>query len=103
MPAIKELKHPYISRKKGIQGGAPVVTGTRIPVSTLIHWYKAGKEIHEILEMYPQLSPSKVHDALSYYYDHKEEIDREIELLQNEYYWQKQYPAGKGASQSARG
>jgi hypothetical protein len=48
--------------------------------------------------MYPQLSPSKVHDALSYYYDHKEEIDREIELVQNEHHWQKKYPAGKGVS-----
>ncbi len=98
MLALKELKHPYISRKKGIQGGGAVVTGTRIPVSTLIHWYKAGKEIYEILEMYPQLSPSKVHDALSYYYNHKEEVDREIELVQNEHHWQKKYPAGKGVS-----
>lgn len=97
MPVVKELKHPYISRKKGIQGGKPVITGTRIPVSTIIIWYKAGKEIHDILDMYPQLKPSQIHDALSYYYDHREEIEEEIALMQDETHWQKQYPPCKGA------
>ncbi|HJX45696.1 MAG TPA: DUF433 domain-containing protein [Patescibacteria group bacterium] len=95
MPTVKGLKHPYITRKKGVQGGRPVITGTRIPVSTIIVWYKAGKEIYEIIDMHPQLNPSQIHDALSYYYDHKEEIEEEIALMQNEALWQKKYPSGK--------
>lgn len=82
-----KMKHPYIIKEKGVQGGRPIVAGTRIPVSTIIVWYKAGKEIYEILSMYPQLSPSQIHDALSYYYDHKEEM--EIVLMQDEARWQK--------------
>jgi uncharacterized protein (DUF433 family) len=97
MQTTKELKHPYIVRKKNVQGGRPVIVGTRIPVSILITWYKAGKEIYEILDMYPQLSPSQVHDALSYYYDNKEDIEKEITYLQDEKYWQKKYPPGKSA------
>ncbi len=98
MPTVKGLKHPYIIRKKGVQGGRAVISGTRIPVSTIIILYKAGKEIFEILDVYPQLNPSQIHDALSYYYDHKEEIEEEISLIQDEAHWQKQYPSGKGAA-----
>lgn len=72
MVVAHKTKHPYITKEKGVQGGRPIIVGTRIPVSTII-WYKAGKEIYEILSMYPQLSPSQLHDALSYYYDHKKE------------------------------
>lgn len=95
MPIIKGIKHPYI-KKKGVQGGRAVITGTRIPVSAIIVWYKEGKEIYEILDMYPQLTPSQIHDALSYYYDHKKEMEDEIAFIQDESVWQKQYPPSKG-------
>jgi len=29
-------------------------------------------------EVHPALTPAHAHDALSYYYDHRDEIDREI-------------------------
>ncbi len=95
MPVVKGLKHPYVSIKKGVQGGRPVITGTRIPVGAVVVWYKSGKEIYEILNMYPQLNPSQIHDALSYYYENKKEIEEEIALMQDEAHWQKQYPPGK--------
>lgn len=96
MPTVKKIKHPYISSKKGVQGGSTVITGTRIPVSTIIIWYKTGKEIYEILYMYPQLTAAQLHDALSYYYDHKKDIEEEIALIQDESLWQKRYPSTKG-------
>lgn len=96
MPVVKEIKHPYISKKKGVQGGRAVITGTRITVSAIIIWYKTGKEIYEILDMYPQLAPAQIHDALSYYYDHKKQMEDEIALMQDESIWQKQYPPAKG-------
>jgi uncharacterized protein (DUF433 family) len=102
MPTVKEIKHPYITKKRGIQGGRPVIAETRIPVSTVIFWYKTGKEIHEILNMYPHLTPSQIHDALSYYYDHQKEIEEEIAAVQDEDRWKKQYPPGKGSAHSAK-
>ncbi len=98
MPTLKELKHPYVIKKKGVQGGRAVIAGTRIPVSSIIIWYKAGKEIYEILDMYPQLTPSQIHDALSYYYDHKKDMEDEIALMQDESLWQKKFPGKESAA-----
>ena len=51
-----------------MQGGKAIIKGTRIPVCTIVIWYKAVKEIFEILDMYPQIKPSQLHDAPSYIY-----------------------------------
>lgn len=90
------VEHPHIVLREGVQGGSPVVKGTRIPVSTIIIRYRQGHDVDEILSMYPQLTPAQVYDALSYFYDYQEELEREIKLLQNESRWRKKYPAGKG-------
>lgn len=98
-----KIKHPYITCKEGVQGGSPIIRGTRIPVSTLIIWYKQGEGLDEILEAYPELTPAQLHDAFSYYYDHQEEMDQEIALLLDEAYWQKRYPPGKGVPKTGSG
>ena len=96
-----KVEHPYVTRRRGIQGGSPIIKGTRIPVSTIIIYYRQGKDIDEILELYPQLTPAQVYDTLSYYYDHQQEMEREIVLLQDEPHWQKEYPPGKRSPSKA--
>ena len=91
-----KIRHPYVIRKRGVQGGSPIIRGTRIPVSTIIIHYKQGKDVDEILELYPELTPAQVHDALSYYHDHQEEMEKEVALLQDEARWQRRYPPGTG-------
>jgi uncharacterized protein (DUF433 family) len=91
-----KIRHPYVTQKRGIQGGRPIIAGTRIPVSTIIIYYKQGKDVDEILELYPQLTAAQVYDALSYYHDYQEEIEKESALLQDEARWQRRYPPGKG-------
>jgi len=91
-----KIIHPYVIRKSGIHGGSPVIKGTRIPVSTILIYYKQGKDVDEILELYPHLTLAQVHDVLSYYHDHQEEMEKEIALLQDEARWQRRYPPGKG-------
>lgn len=71
----KFKKHLYIERKKGVCGGEPVIVGTRISVSLIVELERAGHSVDEIVVMYPHITHSKVYDALSYYYDHKDEID----------------------------
>ena len=39
----------------------------------------------EILESYPHLRPSWIHDAIGYYLDHQDEIEREIRESRVEY------------------
>ncbi len=77
--AVKKSKiHPYITRKKGVCGGRSIIEGTRMPVWSIIKWYKIGMSIEEILRGFPHLTPSQVYDAFSYYYDNQSEIEMDI-------------------------
>ena len=71
-------EHPYIIRMPGVCGGRPIVRGSRIPVWLIAAMYKAGDTAGEILQGHPDLSLAQIYDALSYYYDHLAEIEREI-------------------------
>ena len=74
----QQTEHPYIIRAEGVCGGRPVIKGTRISVRHIAELYKRGDTIDDILKGYPHLSGAAVHDAISYYLDHQEEIEREI-------------------------
>ena len=76
--ARKQSVHPHITRRKNICGGRSVVAGTRIPVWSLIKWYKMGMTVEDIIREFPQLSPAQVHDAFSYYYDNMHEVERDV-------------------------
>jgi uncharacterized protein (DUF433 family) len=57
-----------------------LIAGTRIKVSQLaIDAAVWGKTPAEIRLGYPQLTLGQVHAALGYYYDHKPQIDAQIE------------------------
>jgi len=81
-----KLKHLYIERKKGVCGGEPVIKGTRISVSLIVELEQSGHSADEIVSMYPHITHAQVYDALSYYYDHKNEIDTII-MENKEAYW----------------
>jgi uncharacterized protein (DUF433 family) len=74
---IKQTKHPYITRNKKIRGGAPVVSGTAIRVLDIVIRYEImGQSPEDVIVALPQINLPQVHDALSYYYEHKNDIDR---------------------------
>lgn len=75
----RKVKHPYITRRKGVCGGKPIIKGTRIEVSQVaIYYEKMGYTPDQIVEAHPHLTLAQVHSALSYYYENREEIDRQI-------------------------
>lgn len=75
--AIQPITH--IDMTPGHCGGAPRIAGTRITVHHLVVMVEhLGASTDEILEQY-NLTPGQLHAALSYYYDHRAEIDRLIE------------------------
>ncbi len=75
--AVKKTKHPYISIDPKISGGQPVISGTRIKVMDIAIKYELmGMSADEIISEYPYLKLEQIHDALSYYYEHKEVFDR---------------------------
>ncbi len=75
---VVATEHPYIVHDNEILGGEPVVKGTRTPVRAIVEWWKFGASPEEILENLPHLTLSQVFDALSYYADHRDEIEQYI-------------------------
>ena len=74
-----DIIHPYIDRNPDVLDGEPIIRGTRIAVRHLVEWDRMGHDVDEIVAMYPHLTHAQVHDALSYYFDHKADVDRLIE------------------------
>lgn len=73
------VTHPHIVTDPEVCGGSPRLANTRITVravvmAILLH----GLTPDELLQHYPHLSLAAIYGALSYYYDHREAIDREI-------------------------
>ena len=92
-PVSSEVIHPYVERRPGVQGGKPIIKNSRFPVSSIVQNYRRGLSVEEILHEFPWLSPAEVHDALSYYYDHRAEIDREIAELMELNQTMQKYPS----------
>ncbi len=63
-----------------VRSGRPIIAGTTLRVQDIAvaHVYK-GYPPEEVVRQYPTVSLAQVHAALAYYYDHKDEIDRQIE------------------------
>lgn len=76
--SVLEVEYRYITQTPEVCGGRPVIKGTRTPVQTIVGYYKLGLSIEEILDGLPHLTPAQIHEALSYYYDHLDEIERDI-------------------------
>lgn len=70
--------HPHITRVPAVCGGRPIVQGTRIPVQTIVGYYKLGMTVDDILEGLPHLTAAQVFDALSYCHDHQADIEADI-------------------------
>jgi len=67
-------RYRWITRRKDILGGQPIIRGTRLPVRAIIACYKQGMDFEEILEGY-LISPAQLHEAFAYYYENQEEIE----------------------------
>ena len=93
--AERKTKHPYISINPKSAGGQPVITGTRIKVMDIaIRYELMGMSADKIIDAYPHLKLEQIHDALSYYYEHKNMFDRkyrEDQSFLNQL--KKQYPS----------
>jgi uncharacterized protein (DUF433 family) len=69
----------FIVTRPGYCGGKPHVAGHRIKVQQIAVWHeRMGMTANEIVATYPTLSLAAVYAALSYYHDHRAEIDADI-------------------------
>jgi uncharacterized protein (DUF433 family) len=59
--------------------GVPILAGTTVKVIELVQEQEAwGWTPQEIHLQHPHLSLGQIHSALSYYWDHKDELDQDI-------------------------
>ena len=71
--------HPYIVINKDVCGGSPIIEGTRTRVIDIAIEYEVlGHSPDEIIRSHPQVSLYQIHDALSYYYENRDELDQKI-------------------------
>jgi uncharacterized protein (DUF433 family) len=70
--------YPHIEKPEGQP--ARLRKTPRVRVAQLVMDYlDYGWTAEEMCRQYPYLSPAEAHAAMTYYYDHQEEINREIE------------------------
>jgi uncharacterized protein (DUF433 family) len=87
---LRSNTYPHIMCNPKILGGKPIIAGTRIAVATIAGYYQLGMSVDEILIALEHLSPSEIHSALAYYFEHSEEIDGQIANEKNVEQWKKQ-------------
>ena len=72
--------HPFIVKNREICGGSPIIEGTRTRVIDIAIEYEIlGHSPDEIISSHPHLNLSQIHDALSFYYENRDEIDDKFE------------------------
>ena len=79
-----ELGSPHIEKAAG--GVARLRRFPRIRVAQLVMDYLAhGWSVDEMCRQHPYLTPAEGHAAMAYYFDHKAEIEQQIEADLHEY------------------
>ena len=69
----------HLEVSEGVCGGRPRIAGRRITVQDIAVWHeKLSQSADQIASDYG-LSLAEIHAALTYYFDHREEIDRQLE------------------------
>ena len=81
-PRVMRVATPVYDRhievSEDLRGGKPRVAGRRIAVEDIVamHLYH-GQTIQYIIDNY-KLTPAQVYAALTYYYDHRDQIDQSL-------------------------
>ena len=74
-----KTEHPYVEINPKICNGSPVITGTRTRIADIaIEYEYLNHTPDEIINAYPHLKLEQIHDALSYYYENRNTIDKKI-------------------------
>ncbi|MBU2499456.1 MAG: DUF433 domain-containing protein [Proteobacteria bacterium] len=77
---IENTNHPFVVKNKDICGGSPIIEGTRTRVIDIaIEYEMLGRSPDEIISSHPHLNLPQVHDALSFYYENRDELDQKAE------------------------
>ena len=73
MAEAVKTEHPHIVRLEGVCGGEPVIDGLRVTVQHVVTLHRLGETTLEIAEALG-ITEAQVFHALSYFFDHRDEI-----------------------------
>ena len=86
LPALHEREstmawyEDYVTRVDGVQGGAPILRGTRTPVGTVVAYSQTYEgNLAEVQRALRHLNETQIHAALAYYEAHRAEVDADEE------------------------
>jgi uncharacterized protein (DUF433 family) len=71
--------HPFVEETPGVGGGYPQVRGTRIPVRTIVAYYRAFDDVDRIQQMFPYLTREQIQGALDYYAEYPDRVHEDFE------------------------
>ena len=76
----------YVNEVPGVNGGYPVVRGTRTPVRTIVKFFQGIGSVEGVQDLLCHLSEEQIQGALDYYAAHPARVDEDIE--RNERAWE---------------
>ena len=79
MATAAKTVYSHITKDPEICGGKACIDGTRIRVVDIVSLKRQGYAPEKMLEAYPALNLAQVYAALSYSYEHPEEIEASFE------------------------
>lgn len=69
-----------IESQPNVCGGQPCIAGTRIRVQDIFVWHELqGQSADEVVSRFPQLTMADVYAAMACYWDHRDEIQRDMQ------------------------
>jgi uncharacterized protein (DUF433 family) len=75
----KSTEHPYIVSQADYCGGSPVIKGTKFPVRSVVNYVlHPGTSPEGLVKEFSHLTLAQVYDALSFYYDNKKSVDKDL-------------------------
>jgi uncharacterized protein (DUF433 family) len=79
-PKVTQTDHPHVIKVEGVRGGDPILRESYVSVRAVVEiTYRLKQTPEEIVDSYNDMTLAQVFDALSYYHDHKQEVDDIIE------------------------
>jgi uncharacterized protein (DUF433 family) len=67
-------QNDYIERK----GGGFYIKGSRVPLDSVVHEFRAGSSPESIREAFPTLSLEQVYGAIAFFLGHQGEVEESI-------------------------
>jgi uncharacterized protein (DUF433 family) len=78
--SVEDVLVQHIELLPGPGGDKPRIAGHRIRVQDVVVWHeKLGLTADEIVSAFPALTLADVYAALTYYFDHREAIEQQIQ------------------------